>query len=236
MYKIHVLFDFFLRFWKFCERLWWKTETEQSTTNYFMAPETDYNSLIKYFVVPTSDIVFVSSDFKRTFLSRRTNPPLKDKYWGLGGRLIKHETPYMAIYRILKDEGGLIVSDKTKPQYVNTFSCNFDNVRGGSSSCLIHFFYIVVDDDLSLSYDDQHTEGQWFDRDDEQVHPVLQEVIRRAKKMNEKGTRDNTTFFVKHNSDWCATIDYVGEVESRGKFNPRILPPKERLRILETNH
>nr|QBK89428.1 MAG: NUDIX hydrolase [Mimivirus LCMiAC02] len=207
-----------------------------------MAPDADYNSLIEYFVIPTSDIVFMSSDFKRTFLSRRANPPLKCQYWGLGGRLIKHETPYMAIYRILKDEGGFIVNDKTnKPQYVDTFCCNFDNVRGRSVSGLIHFFYIVVDDDLSLSYDNQHTKGQWLDCDDEQVHPMLKEVIRRVKKMEEKGseaksptstysvlgTRDSTTFFVEHNSDWFSTIDYIGEVESRGKFNPRILPPKE---------
>lgn len=222
-----------------------KTETEQSTMNYLMAPDTDYNNLIKYFVVPTSDIVFMSSDFKRTYLSRRVYPPLKGQYWGLGSRLLKHETPYMAIYRTLKDEGGLIIEGQTNlPKYVDTFSCNFDNVRGNSSSCLIHFFYLVVDDDLSLSYDDQHTEGQWFDCDDHHVHPVLKEVIRRAKNINEEvkhgATRleallDSTTFFVEHNSDWFATIDYIGEVESRGKFNPRILPPTDRLKVIDTN-
>jgi len=261
IYKIHVLFDFFLYFWKFFRRLWWKTETEQSTTNYFMAPLADYKSLTNYFVVTTTDIVFVNSNFKRTFLSQRTNPPLKGQYWGLGGRLLKHETPQMAIRRILKDEGGLIVEGRTnQPHYVDTFSCNFDNVRGRSLSGLINFYYIVVDEEnFSLIYDHQHSEGLWINTNDRRVHPVLKEVIRRAKQIHDNGseaksptstsetslqswrrapersvwgTRVSTTFFTEHNGDWFSTIDYVGEVESRGEFNPRILPPKERRRIL----
>lgn len=125
-----------------------------------LIPTEIYNQILEYVPIVCVDLVIVKDN--QVFLIKRKNKPCEGIYWVQGGRLNKNELP---------EDGGIrktaaelnIPKDKIKIiRYLGTFSTEFNNSEQGSASHTINITFQAEIEDISPSFDSDHSDGKWF--------------------------------------------------------------------------
>ncbi len=81
-----------------------------------MIPRKKYSKILEILPILCVDIIIKNSD-DQYLLIKRSNEPLKDEWWVIGGRVIKGETLEEAAQRKVKEEVGLVTSEYTLAGY-----------------------------------------------------------------------------------------------------------------------
>lgn len=137
-----------------------------------------YKNLLRYFPVPTVEVVFFDKTMKKTLLFRRNNQPLKGVFFSMGGRILKNEQLLEAAVRKVKEEIGVIVNPKKLffggvQDEIHTKSI-FPNI--GYHCINIYFGYILNEERIVL--DSQHSEARWFSVSNKKIHYFVKNKIR----------------------------------------------------------
>jgi nucleoside-diphosphate-sugar epimerase/ADP-ribose pyrophosphatase YjhB (NUDIX family) len=128
-----------------------------------LIPTEVYNQILANVPIVCVDLVIVKEN--KVFLIKRNNKPSEGIYWVQGGRLNKNELP---------EDGGIrkaaaelnIPKEKIKiTKYLGTFSTEFNNSEQGSASHTVNITFQAEIEDISPSFDKDHSDGKWFDID-----------------------------------------------------------------------
>ena len=144
-----------------------------------------YKKIKETLPIPTVDVVIFNSDFSKILLFKRNNPPLKDKYYSIGGRMHKMESFLDCAVRKVKEEIGI---DINKNSLVKSGVNSEEFEENGIEYHFINiYFYFILKENSNLILDSQHSKFKWFDFDDKEFHPYIKEKIIKCTKMkNEK--------------------------------------------------
>ncbi|MEJ5105599.1 NAD-dependent epimerase/dehydratase family protein [Chryseobacterium sp. MYb328] len=127
-----------------------------------LIPTEVYRSILDNVPLICVDLVIVKDN--KAFLTKRKNKPCKDVYWMQGGRMLKNEGIEQCGIRKAASELN-IPEDRIKiTQYLGTFSTEFNDSEQGASSHTVNVtFQAEVDPAVSLGFDNDHSDGKWFD-------------------------------------------------------------------------
>jgi len=143
-----------------------------------MIEESLYKKIIHCMPICTVDIIFVDCVKKKILLGKRTNEPLKEVYYSIGGRLRKNEKFKNAACRIAKDELGVVLkSDKLVLGGVMDEQFSNSMFEDESLFSVNIFYYYRVNNQNKYTLDKQHSEISWFNYNDPTLHPNLQSKL-----------------------------------------------------------
>lgn len=125
-----------------------------------LIPIKEYSRIIEVLPILCVDVA-VQNSKGEYLLVRRTNEPLKGKWWVVGGGVLKGETLEQAAIRKVKEEIGLKVK-AAQPigYYENTF-------KGSSINPIVPFhavsivFIVTIDNDVKIRLDTQSSEWKF---------------------------------------------------------------------------
>ena len=109
---------------------------------------------------PLVSIDFIMENGGKVLLGRRVNPPAKDYWFTIGGRIYKNETIKDAIKRILKEELGY--TKETNPEFVGVFEHFYDTGYKGTPTHYVNLAYKLKDIELGELPRAQHSRYRWF--------------------------------------------------------------------------
>ena len=119
---------------------------------------------------PLISIDFLINKNNKYLLGKRKNPPAKDFYFTIGGRIFKNETIQEAMDRILKEELNLSYEDlKENIEFIGVFEHFYKESIFGDD---IATHYVNLGYQLDLKFDirnipkDQHSEYKWFTKEE----------------------------------------------------------------------
>ncbi len=143
--------------------------------NHFI-PKEVYEVILEKVPVCTVDVILLNPQKTKTLLFRRNNEPLKDSYFSIGGRLFKDETFVECAVRQAKKELGLEIKAE------KLFFCGIQQENHPNSAFTgisyhtvnIFYGYILEEDNLVLSLDEQHSDSKWFDINDKSLESFMQ--------------------------------------------------------------
>ncbi len=123
-------------------------------------PKEDYKRIIDVLPILCVDIAAQNSRGEY-LLVKRANPPKKDHWWVIGGRLFKGETLAGAAARKLKEEVGVVASELTPIGYMELPVD--DNPFGGPVSyhAVSVVFRATIDDSEPVKLDSQSSDWKW---------------------------------------------------------------------------
>jgi colanic acid biosynthesis protein WcaH len=147
-----------------------------------------YDEVMHNLPVPTADVLVLSSDLGRTLLFNRTNRPVRNIYYSIGGRVFKNEHLAATAIRKLNQElpslGAVVSAEDLVLGGVmeEIFSDSaFDDTN---SHCVNTVFGIVLSGEggveealVKAKHDSQSTRGSWFSVDDPQLHPYVKQKL-----------------------------------------------------------
>ena len=135
-----------------------------------------YKLLLDRSPVCTVDVILFNKDKTKTLLFKRTNPPIKNKYFSLGGRMHKTEDFVECAVRQVKKEIGLIIHPKklVTGGFANEIH-DKSIFKGVTYHCVdIYYGYILNDREInSIKLDSQHNDYKWFGVNDKKLHPYM---------------------------------------------------------------
>jgi len=119
------------------------------------------------------DLVLVRNA-SEVLLGLRNNRPAKDFWFVPGGRILKNESRYAALIRIVDKElglGRLIESGDLKPTFQGTHEHMYDDSFAGEVGVSTHYVVLAYKIDVSADFalpvtDEQHSEFKWWLVDD----------------------------------------------------------------------
>jgi colanic acid biosynthesis protein WcaH len=147
---------------------------------YLHVPRDMYKDYLRFFPVPTVDVLFFNPKMKKTLLFKRNNNPLKGGYFSVGGRIVKGESMIAAAVRKTKEETGLSLERKKL-----FFGGVQDEIHSTSIFPLIGYhsvdiyFGYILSEEKKISFDSQHSSAKWFSINDPTLHPYIKSKIRR---------------------------------------------------------
>ena len=138
---------------------------------------------------PLISIDFLINKNNKYLLGKRKNPPAKDFYFTVGGRIFKNETIQEAMDRILKEELNLSYEDlKENVKFIGIFEHFYEESIFGDD---ISTHYVNLGYQLDLKFDirnipkDQHSEYKWFTKkeilDSDDVHKYVKRYFKGSK-------------------------------------------------------
>lgn len=104
----------------------------------------------------------------KILLGKRTNRPAQGYWFAPGGRIRKNERLSDAIKRISFSELGteiLIENVTLLGAFDHIYSDNFRNAEGINTHYVALAYMVNATDDLSIEFDDQHSEMQWWSKE-----------------------------------------------------------------------
>ena len=132
---------------------------------------------------PLISIDFLVEKNDKFLLGKRINPPAKEYYFTIGGRIFKNETIKDAQRRILKEELGF-EQDIFKLSFIGTFEHFYrDSIFGESiSTHYVNLAYVLnINTELNNLPMTQHNEYIWLSRKEilyrEDVHPYVKKFF-----------------------------------------------------------
>lgn len=126
-----------------------------------MIPVEQYAQIVDLLPILCVDIVVVNSRGKY-LLVRRANEPLKNRWWVLGGRVLKGETLEQAAIRKVREEAGLNIENlRPVGYYEGVFSENALGVSSGVHTVSVVFQAVCDQSDVQL--DGQSSEWRYAD-------------------------------------------------------------------------
>ncbi len=137
---------------------------------------------------PLVSIDFLIKRDNKYLLGKRKNPPAKDFYFTIGGRIFKNETIKDAQERILKDELNLIPDAIKDKNFLGIFEHFYkDSIFGDKVST----HYVNLAYEIEIKYDikklpnDQHNEYKWFNKEEilesDEVHKYVKNYFKGSK-------------------------------------------------------
>lgn len=126
-----------------------------------LIPTDVYRMILDNIPLICVDLVIVRDN--KVFLIKRKNKPCKGVYWLQGGRMMKNEGIEQCGIRKAALELN-IPEDKIRiTKYLGTFSTEFNDSEQGASSHTVNITFQAEIEDIPLSFDDDHSDGRWFD-------------------------------------------------------------------------
>jgi ADP-ribose pyrophosphatase YjhB (NUDIX family) len=127
----------------FCDKLNEPVGLAQRHEKCTYIPNYDYCKIIEYVPIVCVDVVTSIEFSDDLFLFKRKNPPLKNEYWFIGGRLNKFEKPLDCVIRKLREDIG--VTSFNIVRELGTFSTVFcDSIFEGIKTHTINITYHAV--------------------------------------------------------------------------------------------
>ena len=138
---------------------------------------------------PLISIDFLINKNNKYLLGKRKNPPAKDFYFTIGGRIFKNETIQKAMNRILIEELNLSYEDlKENIKFIGIFEHFYEE---SIFEYDISTHYVNLGYQLDLKFDirnipkDQHSEYKWFTKeeilDSDDVHNYVKKYFKGSK-------------------------------------------------------
>lgn len=149
-----------------------------------MIPKEEYNKILDSMPIPCVDLVIQHNG--SFLLGKRSNEPMKDKYWFVGGRIRKGETFYECLTRLLKEEAN--ITDIKSFRYIDTLETFFDIGPMGKPIHTINVTYHVLlnsQDKVKLDSSQFIDEPLWyrwysFFPSDKEVPDYVKNLINKA--------------------------------------------------------
>lgn len=146
----------------------------------------DYLICVKNLPIFTTDIIVVNRK-KQILLLKRNNKPALGTYYTPGGRVFKNEPMVRSTRRKLKEELGIIASEREL-----TFAGVIDEIFPDSTfpETNVHtvnaFFVYKIKNDRDIKLDSQHCDYKWLTLAeavrDRKVHKYARQKIKMAEK------------------------------------------------------
>ena len=112
--------------------------------------------------------LIIRNPSEKVLLGKRINRPAKGYWFVPGGRMIKNETIVHALKRISKIEMGQDLSTEAHSllgAYDHIYEDNFLNVDGINTHYVVLAFSILLQQEIDLNPDEQHSDLQWWEID-----------------------------------------------------------------------
>jgi len=123
-------------------------------------------------IIETTPLVsidlIIRNPSEKVLLGKRINRPAKGYWFVPGGRIIKNETIVHAIKRISKAEVSQDLSTEAHSllgAYDHIYEDNFLNVDGINTHYVVLAFSILLQQEIDVNPDEQHTDLQWWEID-----------------------------------------------------------------------
>lgn len=141
-------------------------------------PDELFKEIVDKMPICTVDIVFFNPSKNKILLCKRANPPFKNIYLTNGGRLLKNEELEDCAARKAKEELGITI-DKSKLIFggvmnMITNKSIYDNI---SYHAMGIFFGYIVDEETTITLEEQHTEFKWFSIKEGGFNPSVERCI-----------------------------------------------------------
>ena len=112
--------------------------------------------------------LIIRNPSEKVLLGKRINRPAKGYWFVPGGRIIKNETIVHALKRISKIEMGQDLSTEAHSllgAYDHIYEDNFLNVDGINTHYVVLAFSILLQQEIDVNPDEQHSDLQWWEID-----------------------------------------------------------------------
>jgi len=112
--------------------------------------------------------LIIRNPSEKVLLGKRINRPAKGYWFVPGGRIIKNETIVHALKRISKVEMGQDLSTEAHSllgAYDHIYEDNFLNVDGINTHYVVLAFSILLQQEIDVNPDEQHSDLQWWEID-----------------------------------------------------------------------
>jgi len=112
--------------------------------------------------------LIIRNPSEKVLLGKRINRPAKGYWFVPGGRIIKNETIVHALKRISKAEVSQDLSTEAHSllgAYDHIYEDNFLNVDGINTHYVVLAFSILLQQEIDVNPDEQHTDLQWWEID-----------------------------------------------------------------------
>ena len=112
--------------------------------------------------------LIIRNPSEKVLLGKRINRPAKGYWFVPGGRIIKNETIIHALKRISKVEMGQDLSTEAHSllgAYDHIYEDNFLNVDGINTHYVVLAFSILLQQEIDVNPDEQHSDLQWWEID-----------------------------------------------------------------------
>jgi len=129
-------------------------------------PDSLYNKIVKCMPIPSVEAIIVKDD--TILFLKRKNEPAKGQWWFPGGRIRKGESLEEALFREVKEETGLTI---TEYKLVNVYSRIFPERHD------ITIVFLCKCKEGSIRLNDEHTEFRFFKNVPVDIHPYLLKAI-----------------------------------------------------------
>jgi len=110
--------------------------------------------------------LIVRNPSEKVLLGKRINCPAKGYWFVPGGRIIKNETIAHALKRISKAEVRRDLSTEAHSllgAYDHIYEDNFLNVDGINTHYVVLAFSILLQQEIDVKADEQHSDLQWWE-------------------------------------------------------------------------
>lgn len=137
-----------------------------------------FKTVIAHTPLVSVDLIVKQND--KVLLGKRVNPPARDYWFTLGGRVLKNETIKDAIKRIANMELGIIL--KENPLFIGVFEHLYnESIFDSISTHYLNLGYEVEVSDLEDLPKEQHNAYRWFDLEEliqsETVHAYVKDYF-----------------------------------------------------------
>ncbi len=143
-----------------------------------LIPKILYSKIMGLMPICTTDVIFLNKERTKTLLFKRSNAPLKERYFSIGGRLLKGEKLLDGGVRQAFKEAG-IRADKKKLIFggVQEGLCKNSTFKNVSYHAIIIYYGYVIDEKCHIKLDSQHSDYKWFSVNDKKLHPLIKKRV-----------------------------------------------------------
>ncbi|MCK4781625.1 NUDIX domain-containing protein [Candidatus Parcubacteria bacterium] len=142
-------------------------------------PENLYKKIIHNIPLCCIDIVVkMNNSF---LLIKRTEEPVKNKWWSPGGRVLFNEKLETAVKRKLKDE--LNIKRIKNIEFLGTQEMKFKKGDFGKPVfCISNVFLVEIDKKQAdnIQIDNTSSEFRWFNSIPKNIHPYLKKILKKS--------------------------------------------------------
>lgn len=141
-------------------------------------PRQTYRLLMDKTPICCVDVLFFNKDKTQTLLFKRTNKPVENIYFTIGGRLLKNEKLIDGAVRQALKETGIKIRKKLLIPGGVTEDIHKNSIFADISYHVVDVFYgYILDGQEKIRLDNQHADYRWFSVNDRRIHPFVKNRI-----------------------------------------------------------
>ena len=142
-------------------------------------PKEIYKICLESLPIISVDVLLFNHSLDKILLFKRTNKPIKGVFYSLGGRILKNENTIDTAIRKLEEEANIIVTNKNDLFLGGiTEECFKGSIYESVDTHNINIFFgYIVDNNIKIKVDKQHSEHQWFPLNFHDLHPQITHKI-----------------------------------------------------------